>query len=418
MKKLHLEKAERLAALSVGLNLFLVALKYGLARLSGSTALMADAVHSLTDVVASLSLLLGLHVSRRKSRRFPYGLYKLENLAALLTSGLILYAAYEILMEALHAPAGHALRNVPLGMAGVALATLLAWLFSTYEAKIGRELRSPGLMADAAHVRTDVFSELVILIGLAGSFFNLPLDRAAAVVVVLFVAHSGIEIAVDAVRVLLDASIEFSTLDKVKSIILSEKGVVEVKNLLGRNSGRYRFIEAEIVVRENQLEKAHKLAERIENRIKSEVENVDHILIHYEPVRKTKILCAVPLDSRDGTVSEHFGDARYFGFFEVDLTEKRVVSESVEKNPYLNLERAKGIAVAEWLVEKGVDRVYARTEFQGRGPVYVFSDAGVEMVHTEAANLEDVIEEALASLKQADQEAASEVQGKDRGEGA
>ena len=411
MKTLHLEKAERLAALSVALNLFLVGLKYGLAQASGSRALMADAVHSLTDVVASLSLLLGLHVSRRKSRRFPYGLYKLENLAALVTSGLILYAAFEILMDALHAPSGQALRNVPLGMAGVALATLLALLFSIYEGKIGRELRSPGLIADAAHVRTDVFSELVILIGLAGSLFHLSLDRAAAVIVVLFVAHSGIEIAVDAVRVLLDASIEFSTLDKVKSIILSEKGVVEVKNLLGRNAGRYRFIEAEIVVRENQLEKAHRLAERIENRIKEEVENVDHVLIHYEPVRKTRLLCAVPLDTRDGGVSEHFGDANYFGFFEVDLAEGRVVSESVERNPYLSVERAKGITVAEWLVEKGVDRVYARTEFQGRGPVYVFSDAGVEMFRTDAARLEEVIGEALASLKQEASEVAREEPG-------
>lgn len=410
MRKVHLEKAEKLAALSVALNVFLAGLKYGLAHLSGSTALRADAVHSLTDVVASLSLLLGLRVSRRKSRRFPYGLYKLENLAALLTSGLILYAAWEILKDALHAPTAVALRNVPLGMAGVALAILLAWLFSTYENRVGRELRSPGLVADAAHVRTDVFSELVILVGLAGSFFHLPLDRVAAVVVVLFVAHSGIEIAVDAVRVLLDASIEFPTLDKVKSIILSEKGVVEVKSLTGRNSGRFRFIEAEIVVRENQLSKAHRLVERIEDRIREQVENVDHILIHYEPVRKTKILCAVPLDTREGAVSQHFGDAEYFGFFEVDLTEGRVVTESVEKNPYLGLERAKGITVAEWLVERGVDRVYTRTEFHGRGPMYVFSDAGVEVVSTSAADLEGVIQEALRALVRRGEEEGKQVE--------
>jgi len=395
---LSLDRLQRLALLSVLLNGALVGLKYFLARMSGSTALLADAVHSATDVLASLMLFVGLRVSKRRDRRFPYGLYKIENLTSLFIAALILFAAYEILVQALRTSGPLELPAVPYALSGVAVAMAAAYLFSRYELKVARQERSPGLEADAQHIRTDLFSSAVILAGLAGSLFGFQLDRIAAVVVVVFVARAGLEVAVDAIRVLLDASIDFATLDRVKAIILAEPKVVEIKSLTGRNSGRFRFIEAEIVLRETDLKKAHRTSERIEKNVRKEVENVDHILIHYEPVSKTHLLCAVPLENPDGIMSEHFGDAPYFGLFSLDLRTRRATVELVEKNPFLGQERAKGIAVAEWLVQKGVDRVYVRSAFHGRGPVYVFSDAGVEVVSTEASDLRTVMEQAAEEL--------------------
>ena len=91
-----MEAGERLALASIGVNLMVTGLKYFLGWFSGSLALLADAVHSSADVVSSASIWGGIRLSRRKSKRFPYGLYKLENLVALGTSALILLAGYEI----------------------------------------------------------------------------------------------------------------------------------------------------------------------------------------------------------------------------------------------------------------------------------------------------------------------------------
>ena len=96
-----MDTGSRLAWFSVALNLGLVFLKYGLAAYSGSLALRADAVHSIADVISSASILAGIKIAHRQSRLFPYGLYKVENLVALLTVGLLAAAAYEIVQGVL-----------------------------------------------------------------------------------------------------------------------------------------------------------------------------------------------------------------------------------------------------------------------------------------------------------------------------
>ncbi|NIV37703.1 MAG: cobalt transporter, partial [Anaerolineae bacterium] len=83
-------------------------------------------------------------------------------------------------------------------------------------------------------------------------------------------------------KVLLDASLDPQTLAQVKSIIESDPGVAEVKSVVGRNSGRYRFLQADVTVRTADLEKAHRLSQELEENIRREVQNVERVVIHYE----------------------------------------------------------------------------------------------------------------------------------------
>jgi Co/Zn/Cd efflux system component len=99
----HMKSCVKVALLSCLVNGFLMTVKYALSEASASMALKADAVHSLADVVSSLSILAGILISDRKTRTFPLGLYKVENLVALLSSFFIFFAAYEIVREAMHA---------------------------------------------------------------------------------------------------------------------------------------------------------------------------------------------------------------------------------------------------------------------------------------------------------------------------
>jgi len=209
-----MEKSEKIALLSTMNNGGLSALKLVLALLSGSVALIADALHSFTDVIASLAVWIGLRISKRRSRAFPYGLYKVENLVSLITSLAIFFAGYEIVREVL-TRSGGTLTHLPVTLVGVVLTIVATFAFSRYELKVGREIGSPSLIADAQHVKTDMFSSAVIFVGLAGGLVGWPLDKPAALVVVFFIARAGWSVLSDAVRVLLDASLDFETLDTV-----------------------------------------------------------------------------------------------------------------------------------------------------------------------------------------------------------
>jgi cation diffusion facilitator family transporter len=385
-----MEQSEKIGLYSVGTNLLLVGLKYGLAILSGSMALVADAIHSATDVISSATVFAGIKLSKRKSKNFPYGLYKVENFVSLLSSILIFVAGYEIVHTVFFKPQTLKTQFLPYAMVGVLVALGITYAFSRYEMKQGKAIGSPSLMADAQHIRTDMLSSSVILAGLVGGWFGLSLDKIAALLVVLLVFKAGFGILVDALRVLLDASIDFKTMDHVKTIILNDPQVLSINALWGRNSGRFRFIEADIVVKATNLDKAHFVGRRTEEKIRDGVSHVDHILIHYEPQKKDTRTCAVPVMEDRETLSEHFGEAPYF--YVATLREKDgvLLSESYHHNPFAGEEKGKGIKVSEWLIEKGVDTVYSPKGFKGKGPGYVFSDAGIDVVLTEDRTLENI----------------------------
>jgi cation diffusion facilitator family transporter len=390
--KVLMESGERLALISVAVNVAVTALKYFLGVFAGSLALLADAVHSSADVVSSASIWAGLRISRRKSKRFPYGLYKVENLVALVTAVLILLAGYEIFRTVLAGGENIKAERLPYAIGGVILIGLILFTFSRYELKRAHVLNSPSLKADAQHLTTDLFSTGIILLGLTGSYWRpaFPLDQVAALVIVVFIAWVGLRIATDAIRVLLDASLDFDTLSRIREIIAEIPQVDRIISLTGRNSGRYKFIEADLALRVKELDKAHFLANQVEQRIQEHVPNVDHILIHYEPVAKETRVVALPVTADQRQLSEHFGEAPYFLLITLKREDNRLLEEKWVSNPFRTEEKAKGIKVSEWLVGLGVDEIITAKDLEHKGPYYVFSDNKVEMRHTEMRTLGDI----------------------------
>lgn len=130
------------------------------------------------------------------------------------------------------------------------------------------------------------------------------------------------------------------------------------------------------------MKKAHYVANQIENRIKSRVPNVDHILLHYEPVQKETRVIAMPVMEDRLHLSEHFGEAHDFLVLTVRSRDQRLMDEKLLSNPYRSVEKGKGIQVSEWLVSQGVDEVMAAKSFEHKGPHYVFAEAGVTIQQT------------------------------------
>lgn len=376
-----METSERVAWLSIIVNLVLVTIKTGLALLSGSIAVRADALHSLTDVLSSVFILIGIKISKRSSRAFPYGLYKVENLVALGTSVLIVFAGYEILKEVLSGQLSQP-TNISTTITGIGATIVLAWLFSRYELKIGLQTGSPSLVADSRHILTDVLSSLVILAALTGSAIGFALDRYAAVVVVLFIGRSALAILLDSVRVLLDASLDFTTLSKIRELVLADSRVLAINELWARNAGRFKFVELDITLCVKELQKGHQISEELENRIKLEISQVDRVLIHYQPQTSKHLTYAIPLAGDKQTISDHFGEAPFFRLFSLDGTGGDVVNEHVLANPFLQEEKAKGIKVARWLLENGIDILLTHQDQSGKGPAFVLGDGGAEILLT------------------------------------
>lgn len=386
-----MESSEKTAWLSILINLLLVCIKTAVALISGSLAVAADAVHSLSDVVSAAIILIGIKISGRSAHGFPYGLYKVENLVAMVTSVLIFFAGYEIFKTVFFAPPRPLPRHIPLSIAGIVVTIFITLWFSKYELKKGRETGSPSLIADARHVWTDMLSSLVILAALVGSAIGFALDRYAAVIVVVFIVRSAMVILLDAVRVLLDASLDYTSLTRIREIVLSDPRVVEINNMWARNAGRYKFVELDLTLRVKDFEKGHRISEEIENRVKMEIEQVDRVLIHSQPQLKDIQIVGIPLARDKQTISEHFGEAPYFLLLRLHRSENEISEERLLKNPFLEEKKAKGIKVANWLLENGLDVLISHHDQSGKGPGFVLGNAGAEILLTKETNTEKAL---------------------------
>lgn len=357
----------RVAYLSLAVNAGLVVSKLALSVYSGSLALRADGIHSFVDVVASIALILGVFLSTRKRRDFPYGLYKVENVVAVAIALLIFFTAF-----------------IPI-----------PFILGTYEVSVGRKYNSPGLIADGKQHQMDVLSSSVVFIAILGQFFGIPLDRIAAVIVAIFIVRSGWEILKDSMKPLLDASVDYDTLSEIRAIIQSDPMVSSIRSVTGRNSGRYIFVEAVVEMATSNLNEAHQASERIEEAIHLQVQNVERIVIHYEPEEKVHLRYAVPLQDREGLVSDHPGEAPYFAIFDVDVRTDRVERQDIVANPFTGAEERKGVQIAEMLLAEEIDVILLHHTLTGKGIGYAFEAAGVEMRMTTATTLAEAIDEAI-----------------------
>jgi predicted Fe-Mo cluster-binding NifX family protein len=128
-------------------------------------------------------------------------------------------------------------------------------------------------------------------------------------------------------------------------------------------------------------------AARIEERIRQAVPHIERVLLHPEQREREETLYGVPLADASGTLTQHFGEAPLFAFMRVRRGDRTIIEQQTLPNPFLDEEKAKGIRVAEWLVGHKVDVVILGEALQGKGPEYVFDDAGVVIEMTKADQL-------------------------------
>jgi cation diffusion facilitator family transporter len=280
-EKLYKEK-KKIAIFSIIVNLTLSVIKIIGGIIAGSAALVADGVHSLSDLFASFSVLVGIVIANKKSKEFPVGLYKAENLVALVSAFAIFFAGYEIARDVFFGKPID-MKNFPLAIGVVAVSIAITFFYSRWEKKKALELNSPSLLADAEHVKTDFFVLLVVLIGIIGHHFGyIIIEKIAVLIVVGFIFHTGWEILVDAIKVLLDVSVDKETIEEVRKILEKEPMIVKINDIRGRNAGSFKFIHLDIKLNTDSLKEAHQYAHELEHKIKSLIPEIERVNIHYE----------------------------------------------------------------------------------------------------------------------------------------
>lgn len=387
---------ERWGWYSILVNVVLAGLHAVIVTASGSLAVAAELVHNLVDLLTAVAVLAGLKIAARKSTAFPYGLYKVENLVAAGLAIMVFVSAWEIVRLALSAPPAPV--RTDAWMLGLLLATAAIPLaFSHFELRAGRAANSPALIADAREYRVHVFTTGLAFLALLAQWLRFPLDRIAALLIVVAVVRTGWDLLRDAMRVLLDASLDAGTLDAIRKTIHADPAVTEILWITGRNAGRFRFVEAGVALRVADSDRTEAVVHRIEAAVRAAVPHVERVLLHVEAPASPYLHCALPLADPAGTLSPHFGEAPWFALVSVRRADGAVDESRILANPHGGEARAKGIRVAEWLVAQKVDVVLTRENLKGKGPPYVLHDAGVKLHQTDRGT----VAEALAQLREA-----------------
>ncbi len=377
-----MKKTERAELVSIVGSVFMAAAMILVARLTGSVGILAEGIDTVVDVIASLAVLAGMKLSERRTRSFPQGLHKLENVIAASIGMLILVSAWELGKESVQRilegsqPISQPWLVIGV-MGGVVFITgALAW----YKNKVGNEENSPSLKADASHSWTDVLASAAVAGGVFLQMVGIPhMDSVAALIVVAVLIWSGIQIVLDGLRVLLDASIEKEVIDQARQFAANTAGVKKVINIEGRNSGSYRFIRLSIVPDTLDLKEAGEIAEDVKATIRSGLEHVDRVDVEFDLEPRSTFVSAVPLTGDGNSISEDFGRAPLFGFFEVSPSQGTIIREDVIPNPIEGKGDCQDIWTAVFLAKRGVNAVLLKGEFAAQGFIYVLGANDIEI---------------------------------------
>lgn len=286
-------RAATLAAASLGVSLAVLGLKGAAWWITGSVALMADALESVVNVVAALAALAAVRYSERPAdANHPYGHAKAEYFSAVLEGVLIVLAALLICHESWLALIEPRAPDQPaLGLAVNAAATTVNAAWATLLLRRGRRLRSPALVADARHIFADVVTSLGVLAGVALVALTglLWLDPAVALLTAANILWSGWRLVRESVAGLMDEAVSPDLLERIRDIVSTHAvGAIEAHDIRTRHSGRFTFIEFHLVVPEEmRVGAAHEICDRVEDALKSEIAD-SVITIHVEPPHKAK----------------------------------------------------------------------------------------------------------------------------------
>lgn len=359
----RLAEGSRVAAIATLLTLLLVAAKGLFGHIRQSPGLTADAVHSGADALAIFASWVGLKLADRPpTRRFPFGLYRAETLAAVVASAVIIFAGIQLLLSSVpELIRGEEVLPHSWEVLAVALASsVLSFWICVWEKRVGNRLNSQSLLANADESRADIFTSMAVFVGTGASYLGIGrVELAVATGLSLLIIWLGLKHGRLGVYALLDASLDPELEHRAMSVAEEVPGVLKVEQVRLRRAGPFRFGIAHVQVRRaTDVGRAHEVAHKVVSAVREAIPQIEMLTVHAEPYlpRVRTVMVPTEGDELDATVSGHFGRSKYFLFAEV--SDEGVKKSDCVENPFRREPVRVGLTVIkEMLKERRVDAV-------------------------------------------------------------
>ncbi len=286
--ELKYKRGEKGTRIGIFILLFLALIKGAAGILGHSRALLSDGLHSFSDVLTSVVVLVGLHIAKRPpDKTHPYGHGKAESIAAKTVAIILILIGTHFGIDNLKTIFTKTLVTPGMITLWIALIAIIVQesLFR-YKFRIGKKIGSSAVIADAWHHRSDVFASLAAMIGIGGARLLGWgwLDPLAGVVVCILIMMVGIKIFLTTTGELMDATIDKRIRERIEKEALRVKGVKRVSDLRARRSGLDIFVDLKIEVDSRlTVEEGHAIAAQVKKKILGEVEQVANVLVHVNP---------------------------------------------------------------------------------------------------------------------------------------
>ena len=278
-------------------NFLLLIFKFAAGIIGNSAAMIADAVHSLSDFVTDIVVLLFINISSKpKDEGHDYGHGKYETMATTIIGIALLFVGIVLFWSGIQKIYGFFFLNQELSEPGyIALIAAFVSIVTKeilYQAtaRVGKKENSQAVIANAWHHRSDALSSIGTAIGIGGAILLgekwRVLDPIAAVIVSIFIVKVSLKLVIPAANELLEKSLPKVTEDEILSLICKTPGVKSPHNLYTRRIGNEIAIEVHIRVDGNTtVMNAHEMTKEIESRLRTKFGSQTHITLHVEPIK-------------------------------------------------------------------------------------------------------------------------------------
>ncbi len=291
-KEGNIEKniAMKVSIISVMINAGLSLLKLIVGFTAHSEAMISDAVHSASDVFSTVVVMIGVNISNKKSDdEHQYGHERLECVASIILAVVLALTGIGIGLQGIEKIiAGNDGELQIPGMLALAAAIVSVgmkeWMY-WYTRMAAKRIHSGALMADAWHHRSDALSSIGAFIGILGARLGFPiLDPVASVVICIFIEKAAYDIFKDSIDKMVDKSCDQETIQKMRSVIENQEGVVRIDEMKTRLFGAKIYVDIEIAADGTKpLNETHQIAERVHDVIEKEFPMVKHCMVHVNP---------------------------------------------------------------------------------------------------------------------------------------
>jgi cation diffusion facilitator family transporter len=277
---------EKAALIGVVGNIFLSALKFAAGVLSGSVAVIADSLHSFSDILVSGATWMGIRLSSKPAdEEHPYGHGDIEPIVGLIISIILAVAGFEFARHSLSALSKASSPPTIVAVYVTLFSIAFKEAMSRYTLRVAADIRSPALKADALHHRSDVYTSLAVLAGVSGAILGYPfMDPLAGLLVSVVIVKIGYDVGKENILQLMGTSPGPEMSERIKEVVSSIEEVRLVHRIRVHGVGAYYAVDLHVCVDEDlPLGRAHEIAHRVQKLITETFPEVSSVLVHIEP---------------------------------------------------------------------------------------------------------------------------------------